>query len=662
MKISKSIIRFIFSIAIMAMAADAFSQGNASARMNIDNDRGNLHYFDKEALVKAKEYIRKDSTYYVGHMFEGAYKYNRAADMMGFKNAIKPLEKARELLVKDYKRKLKVRSGDIMAFIDAYKFQYDYCAIIALLEESYRNIEAPDKALEVLLDLRHRNLQKDFFGDPYTTIAWIYHRSRMHTSEKYSFLGNSLEENNKIALAYLDSAMIKYRKNKYANSQIFPKDFVDSDMFSVYHYKSLLHAYDMQIDSAEHYYMLMKDKDIFPNSNYATFKLTQAEFSSAEEFYKKAQQRDYLDKRIREANYMLSMINIYQGKTKSAMQMLQDMIRAQGSTPGFGWHNIALARAYYYEGLTEESVLTNEKAEHFHELHIGTTWGQEQYEMASGLLKFMNRERLIRSVKFENGDWWYSPGILAELPAQYLRKYTSQFVLVNRFANNPEREHVVYRLFSSECITTFDEIWHMIRDFSPEFFIKTFNKFLDEDKRPKVKKYYRYFIAKYLLEQGETQKAITLFNQVLNDKSLDKENELLLIARIYEALANAYDELDKEWDRDRYILKLYQTYPQLVPFSDLEMKFNLQVETPSNKSEIAIVKQLKNCNIDWEGDRTWPKVTVGFRTNEKKLREMYYTVHSPSGEVIIPFSSIIISQPKDAGKKLAYRLFSIMKP
>lgn len=654
--------KLFYIIFTLLLVAAISSHAQTQARMEIDQARENLGYFDKEALVRSKEFIRRDSNYYVGHLYEGAYKYYRSSDVMGYKSAIKPLKKAMNLLVKDYGRKLKVRSTDIMAFVDAYKYQYEYCVIVGLLEECYRNIEQPDKALEILLDLRSRNLQKEYYGDAYTTIAWIYHRSRVHTNKKYPFLGHSIEENDRIAIAYCDSAVMKYKKNKWLNLQVFPTEYVVDDLYRVYHYKSLIHAYEMQIDSAERYYNLMKPTPIFPNNNYATWKLTLGDFEAAEEYYKKAQQKDYTDKRIREANYMLSILDIYKGKPKQGIQMLQQMIKAQGSTPGFGWHNIALARAYYYEGLTEESIITNNKANNFHELHIGTTWGQEQYNQCVSMLSFMNNERKISSLKFENKDWWWNASVLSELPGHYLKKYSSLLLLVNQFANNPERERVTYQLFSTESITTFDEIWHLLRGFSPDFFISKFEQATKEDKRERIRKYFKYFIAKYKLDKGETKEAADLFNEILKDKTLNRSTERLLIARVYEGLALAAAEEEKEITADAFTIKLYELYPQLVPYSDLKMRFNLVVNGAGDEASKKVIEGMKECNADFEGNKVWPTATITFRTNEKNLKEVQYEVVSSYGRVLVPMQSFIITNPEESGKKLAYRLFDIMKP
>lgn len=651
----------ILSYIILLLLLICDQQASAQRRAQIDKERDGLWYFDKEALVKSKEFIRQDSTYYVGYMYEGAYKYHRAADLHGYNNAIFPLNKALELFLRDYSRKLKVKSYDIMAYVDAYRYQQDYSLIVSLLEESYRNIERPDLALLVLQDAANRDLQKEFYADPYNTIAWIYHRSRMHTTEKYAFLERSIADNDRVALAYLDSAILKYRKNYYLNAQIFPREFVEDDLYRVYHYKSLIYSYMMEADSAELYYQKLKKKSYFPNNNYATFKLTLGDFVAAEEYYKKAQNNDYTDKRIREANYMLSLLNIYQGAPSEGIGMLKEMIRIQGSTPGFGWHNIALARAYYYDGLYDESVNAAFKAEKFHELHIGTTWGQEQYDMGVQLLNYMNHDRSIKATKFENKGWWYSISDLLSLPGKILKKWTSGFVLANQFATNPERENVTYKLFSSESITSFDEIWFLIREFSPDFFIKKYEQFIKEDKRPRIKKYFRYFLARFLAEKGETGRAMQLLNEVLTDPTLDRENEKLLVARVYETLALIYDEQDNEAERDKYILRLYETYPQLLPYTGFQMKFGLEVLNADDETAKDIIDELKDCNIAFASDPAWPKVIVEFRKNEKNLREIYYSVAATDGNVLVQPSAFIFNNAEGNGKKLAYRLFNIAK-
>src|SRR3954462_8124606 len=70
-------------------------------RYEIDAKRLGVSPTDKDALPRSREFIRLDSTYYVGHYYEGMYKYQRAADFLGYKNCIAPLKKALLLFEKD---------------------------------------------------------------------------------------------------------------------------------------------------------------------------------------------------------------------------------------------------------------------------------------------------------------------------------------------------------------------------------------------------------------------------------------------------------------------------------------------------------------------------------------------------------------------------------
>src|ERR671927_1687734 len=77
-------------------------EDKTAARYEIDAKRIGVDFSDKDALPRSREFIRLDSTYYVGWMYEGMYKYDRSSDYLGYKNAIIPLQKAFDLLDKDY--------------------------------------------------------------------------------------------------------------------------------------------------------------------------------------------------------------------------------------------------------------------------------------------------------------------------------------------------------------------------------------------------------------------------------------------------------------------------------------------------------------------------------------------------------------------------------
>ena len=78
-------------------------------------------------------------------------------------------------------------------------------------------------------------------------------------------------------------------------------------------------------------------------------------FREAEKEYKVASGIDAGDKRLQEWAYYTSILDLYKGQTKQGIQLSKDMIRSAGSTPGFGWYNIALSRALLYDGQVAES-------------------------------------------------------------------------------------------------------------------------------------------------------------------------------------------------------------------------------------------------------------------------------------------------------------------
>src|ERR1700758_2908847 len=78
------------------------AQINEAARYEVDAKRIGVRPTDKDALPRSREFIRLDSTYYVGWMFEGLYKYERCGDYLGYRQTIIPLYKALQLFEKDY--------------------------------------------------------------------------------------------------------------------------------------------------------------------------------------------------------------------------------------------------------------------------------------------------------------------------------------------------------------------------------------------------------------------------------------------------------------------------------------------------------------------------------------------------------------------------------
>src|SRR4051812_30663183 len=98
--------QYILTITCLSIAPSAFAQ-NTATRYEIDAKRSGVSMYDKDALPRSREFIRLDSTYYVGWMFEGLYRYLKASDYIGYKTSINPLKKALFLLEKDYQKNLK---------------------------------------------------------------------------------------------------------------------------------------------------------------------------------------------------------------------------------------------------------------------------------------------------------------------------------------------------------------------------------------------------------------------------------------------------------------------------------------------------------------------------------------------------------------------------
>ena len=625
-------------------------------RYEINAKRNGTSMYSDDALPRSREFKRIDSTYYVGWMYEGVYKYNHAADYIGYKNASVPLKRALDLMERDFKKELRTRTSDLVKYYPVYFFHYEYTTIAFYLMMCYNNMEAPDKTWTLLNRVLKWNFQSDYFNmDVYNHMAWTVHRHRYYTSDKYHFLKNSIDENEALANKYLDSQLRRVAINKWVNRDIMRSGYDVRERMSVYHYKSILHSYALKVDSAAYYYNKMKNSAIFPHNNYATFRSICGDYREAEKEYDIAMERDGGDKRLREWAYYSSTIDIYKGEPLTAIENMKGMIQANGSTPGFGWYNIALARAKHYNGKIAESERYINKASEFKELHIGTTLSQSHYDFSTQLIKLINKEADIEKIKFENSGWWYNPKSLAKLASATTDKYTQQFLIINQLSQNPERDRVIYKLFSTESTVSWDEIWYLIKDFSTQFFIDRFSKELETDERRYIKKYFKYFIARLKMEQGDYKEARLLLTEILSDPDIDQEYEQLFLARVYQAQAMCAEELDDDAGNVKWLSEAYALYPQLIPFAPVEMPFNLYINGTGDDD---VVERLKDCSIKWVDNPAAPTVYLTFLNDGKKKNVKYY-VQDSQGNYIVTEQTLGYSNAEAAGLNLAYRLFNI---
>jgi len=611
----------------------------------------------RKAYELSQKMIQLDSTYYVGHFFEANYRYDRASDKRGYESAIKSLEKAVELLEKDFPRKLR-RTTELGAYIDRYQFQRKYAILIYYLARSYENVDKPGQAIKVVRRLQKRDFVFNFGIHPYDHMSWIYLRNRMYSPEKYDFLKPTIEENLETASKYADSIKTSDKHNQWFLNTYWP-NFANSSLLSYYHYKNIIYSHQIKIDSAEYFSEQLRKYDRLSFNNYGNLQFIQAKFQKAEESYEEARLTDnYIEKNVKEFDYMQSAIKIFQNDLTSSKSIVEESIKYLGNAPGFGWNNIALSRAYYYSGDLKKSKEFRDKAANFKEIHVGSTWGEVAYNRNTLLFKYLYHKKSIKEIKFRDQGYWYNPKKLYNLSKHHFKQENAHLLLTSELSADPERFIGYYNLFASENNMFFDEIWELIKYFNPDYFIDIFKKKRIEDEREGVHKYFTYFIAQFYLEDGEYDLAINEFESILDDESLDANNEKLLIARINEGLSRAYIEKDNIDLANENLLAFYINFPQLVPYSDLKMKFNLEVInnnlTPEQED---IIEELKDCNIDWvENDSFWPTLKI----NMTKKDEEYVVDYQVEIDSETKFEgNLDLKDLESPGQHIAFRAFGI---
>lgn len=632
------------------------AQEGSAARYEVDAKRVGVNPIDKDALPRSREFIRLDSTYYVGYMFEGLYKSDKSSDYLGFRNSIAPLRKAFRLFEKDYGRTMRTLFNSPQQYMQSMNRYVDYLQIANSLKECYDNLEMPDSVMWVLDRVASNNFPKEHLPIQ-TTKAWTYHRNRFFTSAKFAFLKNSVEDNEKMAFAYCYKGLAKIDMNEPRNNMWYGPGQAEADRMSVYHYLALLHAYNKNYDSSEHYYQIMVNRGQVSWNNYGNMKHEIGDFGLATEYFNRDKYRIY-QKVLREPFYYLPMLDVYAGRTKQAMSTCKEAISYSGSTPGFGWYNIALGRSYLYDGQLDSAEYVLHKAADFKEIHIGTTLTQSQYEFSINLLKLQLSVRKIALVKFRNKGWWYSPSDLYKIASLKIEKILMQYILINQMSANPERDRTVYDLFCGESTTTFDEAYYLIKDFSPSYFIKKYENYQKTDKRKNLQRYFRLMTYQMQWANNDDDQAFEGYQQLYKEVMLDTSNEKLFLGRLLEGMVKGNDENDNDKDAAFYSNALYEDYPQLMPFSGIKIKMKLNTGGADDENTQNVVKEIKRCNINWveEADGDTPVAFVNFNKRGDKY-EATVNVKSANNSSIVSNEKMIFKQTEGAGKELALRLF-----
>ncbi|MDQ2863797.1 MAG: tetratricopeptide repeat protein [Bacteroidota bacterium] len=628
-------IRYVFLLVLFVIGKTSFTQ-NRAARYEIDAKRIGVNFYDKDALPRSREFIRLDSTYYVGWYYEGMFKFDRAADYLGYKNCIPALKKALFLFERNYKNDLKT-----VLTPGRYSFaQADIMQIGNALYDSYSNVEEPDSAMWILDRIKNWDTGNDFM-EYNIKAAWTIHRNRFYLN-KYAFLKNSVLANEQLALNHLYTSL------------------AGGDANSIF-YLAIIHNYLLNIDSAGLYYDILKQTGGFSYNNYAHFQNTLGNFGEAITDFEN--DKYAFDKRLIESYYFLPTLFINSGKSKKAIEETNSIIYTNGSTPGFGWYNIALARSYLYNGQLDSCEKAITKAAQFREVHIGTTLGQSQYDFAVNVIKLMLATNKIERIKFLNSGWWYSLKDLSEIGALKGEQFLLKFALVNQISGNPERDITIYNIFSSENVIGFDEILSIMKNISPHFFADVYRQKMQTERRKNIVRYMQLFYGEFSYEDGKYDESRQTFENTLNTALLDTAHEKLFVARLYEGLARSYSHDDEKDKAENMRYKFFKEYPQLIPFSGFEIKMNLSTSTLSTEMEKNIIKELKGCDIGFTDEKSSniPAAYIKFSKLKNKY-EADYGVVGADGKIIIPLQKMYFKIESGVGKELGLRLFGVGGP
>ncbi|TAD86862.1 MAG: hypothetical protein EAY75_06965 [Bacteroidetes bacterium] len=644
----------LFAICLVCTAF-AVAQ-NPAARYEIDAKRIGVTPYDKDALPRSREFLRLDSTYYVGWFYQGVYLQDRSVDQMGYQRSLGPLRTAFLRIEKDYSALLKNLYSSPMYYMQNNQRYNDYLVLASKLRETYEYLEMPDSAVWVLQQVDKKNFRRDFFGTAGLK-AWIIHRNRFYTQEKFGFLSNSVAENEALALRSCYNGLGRIRRNAAQNNLWFGEGHSNYDEMGVYHYLALLHCYQKNYDSSEYYYERMQNMGAISYNNYGNMKAEIGEFAEAIDFYGRDKYKYGSAKSLMEPFYYLPTLYVYGGRTLEAIKTAKEAIDASNSSPGFGWYNIALARSYLYNGQLDSADITLKKAAAFKEVHIGTTLSQPQYDFTIGLLRLMWYHRQIDLLKFFDRGWWYKPASLYALAQVQAQKYTHEYLLATQLALNPERARIIYDLFCGESTVGYDEIWYLMKRYSPRYFMKLMVDYIGNDPRVKIKKYFQLYEARLSWEAGNRNAAQEKLETLLNSARLDTAHEKLFLGRLYEGLALSYTTTATETKQRGMITNIMEQYPQLLPFSGLPVAVYLQINGLQDDITNKVTAELKNCNINWqESAAGHAEATISFKKKGIKY-EVELRLRSASGKSVVFGERFMFKDAAGAGKEIALRLF-----
>ncbi len=629
---------------------------NDALRYEIDTKRQGISATDREALPRGREFVRLDSTYYVGWMYQGLFYHDRAADQNGYLFALPYVSRAFLLLEEDFKEDLKTIYDDPWTYFKKNTLYNDYLTLGSALKEVYEYMDRPDSAFWVLDQVEKKHFNRDFLGVAGSK-AWLIHRNRSLTNETFSFLSRDVMENEKKALQECYKGLQQIEDNALLNNSWFGTDHVEQDKDFIFHYLALIHAYLKNYDSSFYYYNILQEHGNVSFNNLGGLYAENGQFGEARKYLEMDMNKYEGLKILKEPYYYIPLYDVYAGRPLNGIRLSASAVQMSNSSPGFGWYNIALARSYLYDGQLDSAAIILAKAHNFREVHIGTTLTQQQYDFTTDLLQHIWYKKKKASIRFLHKNWWYSIKWLSEMARYKWQNFLLEYELMKAFRKNPERARIIYDLFCTESTISFDEVYALMDLLGKDFARKTMNDRLMNDQRLRIHPYFKMGAALATSSNSDRQKALQEISQQIDTKQVDTAFQQLFPARVYEQL---WKQADREKNEGRQLFfqqKLFQSYAQLMPFSNVPIRIYLEVKGDHTPLTREVMNQIQNSNLI-VGDvhqRAYLHAVLQFRENGLKTEVNISNLDHTSGKKIE--NRLIFQQADGVAEEIVLRMF-----
>ncbi len=645
--------RFLISILSIVLCYSAHGQMTRGA---MDVERSAIDLDGEEAYDTGIKFIKSDSSYYLGWLYLGAAMHQRAADIMGYQKCTEPLLRAKILIEREYGKVLATRMRSEQTFFENYYLFQDYNYLAYYLSSSYSIIDKPDSVFWVADAYQRMNIQKDlaYYNGPFISKAWTVYRNRNYTSDDFGFLRGSLDSNMDYVHELLDSARARIEANVALNDQVIGYLDNSADFGTLYHLESIIYAYEKEYEKAEQAYNELESYGLFSYNNYALLKLSEGEFEEAFRYFDYNKKVVPYHKALEEWIYFEGILNTYRHDNKSSIKALRDWIKTVGSTPGYGWYNIGLARSLLYNGDLQAARAAWTKAKNFTEYHIGTTLGEESYEQALEFLDVLMTDYEMRALKFENPRWFFSLKQIGRYINIRWKLMIKRWKILNEVAGYQDREKLIYDLFSGENTSGWYDIFHTLRDFSVRYFSDYYEKLvLDENTPLGLRPYYRYALASLYQRGGQRRKAREHLEALEKETNDDYEFDRLLHFFMLDSRIALGMTTEKQGNS-----QMYDIYPELIPYTSHRLLFQLEVIGVDDDLTRDCIQRMKSCRVDFvEGDDpTIPTVNI----NSVIADDQNFLIVNVSryGKKLMDPYKLSIAEESD-GIKIAYAIFNI---